>query len=312
MKKIALLMFTFISFLFADNYSTPFRKSGTIKMQTLVGEAAINNVLTAYFAGSHKISIAGNDDVLLEINKLGIDIQGKNEVVLGFDMKVNDHVIEGAIPIQGAFLVQQTKKAYVILMNLGDAIEDILTTHGVSTQSVKSAIKSFFSPFEETTVELWRQTYGALLDNYFNKLEKKYDLSVTKDPQIELLIGNEPNSIAVHLEMELESEKQYFILKDWMQTDGWFRDPQTFNIISNKPFRLLKIRFQIMPNHSLLPIVELCKGVSSEYNVSFDIYEACSESVKRIKDSIKNRDFKIDITVKTAQGGIITIEKELK
>lgn len=283
MKKIVLLTFIFVSLLFADDYKTPSRESGTIKMQTLVGEAAINNVLTAYFAGSHKISIAGHDEVILVVNKFGIDIQGKNEIVLGFDMKVNDNVIEGAIPIQGTFLVRQTKNAYVVLMNLGDAIENILTAHGVSTQPVKSAIKSFFSPFEETMVELWRQTYGALLDNYFNKLEKKYDLSVTKDPQIELLIGDEPNSLAVNLEMELESEKQTFILKD-------------FKLVSNKEFEIIEINFDGFD-------IKCLGATSDDYNQVDLKYCPCFYNPQKMPSN--HPIFKI----RTKHGGIISIMK---
>lgn len=284
MKKIVLLITIFVSFLFADDYTTPSKKSGTIIMQTLVGEAAINNVLTAYFAGSHKISIAGHDDVILEVNKLGIDIQGKNEVVLGFNLKVNDEVIEGAIPIPEAFLVRQTKNAYVVLMNLGDAIENILTAHGVSTQSVKSAIISFFSPFEGTMVELWRQTYGALLDNYFNNLEKKYDLIVTKSPQIKLLIGNEPNSIVINLAMILESEKQTFILKD-------------FKLISNKKFEIIEIDMNAFNRK--------CPGATSDDNNQVDLKTSCPYFYKPQQLPSNSLIFKI----RTKHGGIISIIK---
>lgn len=291
MRKIALLIFIFTSSLFADAYSTPSRESGTIKMQTLVGEAAINNVLTAYFAGSHKISIPGHNDVSLVVNKLGVDVQGKNEIVFGYDMEIDNNAIKGAIPIQGAFLIRQTSNAYVIFMNLGDVIEEVLTDYGISSQSIKSAIKSFFSPFEETMVEIWRQTYGALLDNYFNKLEKNYDLIVTKNPQIDLLIGDEPNSIAVNLEMELESEKQTFIVKD-------------FKLVSNKKFEIIEM---VMDAFNSSYGSRKCIGGTSNENNQIDLKKLCPYFYDLQQLLTPFVGFKI----RTKHGGIITIIKNI-
>ena len=130
----------------------------------------------------------------------------------------------------------------------------------------------------------WRQTYGALLDNYFNKLEKKYDLIVTKDPQIELLIGDEPNSLAVNLEMELESEKQTFILKD-------------FKLVSNKEFEIIEINFDGFNIK--------CLGTTSDDNNQVDLKTSCPYFYKPQQLPSNALIFKI----RTKHGGIISIIK---
>lgn len=57
MKRILCILLIYSHFLFGADYFKPERISLPIKMQTLVGETAINNVLMSYFSGSHEIAV---------------------------------------------------------------------------------------------------------------------------------------------------------------------------------------------------------------------------------------------------------------
>ena len=235
----------------------------------------------ARFGGRHALSVAGQDNIILFVNKLGIDIQGKDEVVFGFDLEIGNNIVKGDIPVRGAFSIRQLADAYVVLMNLNDVLEDVLTGYGINSLPIKSAVKTFFSS-ADGKIELWRQKFGALLDNYFNNLEKKYDLFVADEPNIELLIGDKPDNIAINLEMVIKSEKQYFWVDNMI-------------LSSNKKFELMDIVKKTSTGSSK----PLCMNLSSDDNNQVNLKNSCS---------IKSNDLYL-LRIKTKHGGIINFLK---
>ena len=315
MKRILCILLIYSHFLFGADYFKPERTSLPIKMQTLVGETAINNVLMSYFSGSHKIAVDNIGNLVLTVNNVGIDIRGKDDVVFGYDLvlasdfqselsNIAGGVIRGEMPIRGAISLLELKEAYVIVMDLSEVVGKILEQYHITNSPIVSLLKSFFSP-SKGMVELWRQEYSTLLDAYVNKLEKPLDLSIV-EKELDFSIGEIEDNIALDLKLQLESERQYF----WI--DGLVKNSEVLNICSNKDFKLLKSTFQIMPNYSLVPIVEKCKGENNEYRQCFNLYDFCQEDLFRITQSINAGDFAIGVTVKTKQGGIVTVDGEVR
>lgn len=315
MKRILWIFLICSHFLFGADYGKQERSSLSVEMRTLVGETAINNVLMSYFSGTHEIVVKNVGTIVLTVNNLGIDIRGKDDVVFGYDLLLASdfqselsHIAGGAIrgemPIRGAISLQELKDAYVVVMNLNEVMEKILEQFHVANLPIVSSLKTFFSP-PNGTVELWRQKYSTLLDAYVNKLEKPLDLAIA-EKELTFSIGEIEDNIAVDLKLQLESERQYF----WI--DGLVKNSNVLNICSNKDFKLSKITFQIMPNHSLVPIVEKCKGENNEYRQCFNLYDFCKEDLFRMTQSINAGDFAIGVTVKTKQGGIVTVDGEVR
>lgn len=314
MRILCTLLICF-HFLFGADYYKPKKSSLSVKMQTLVGETAINNVLTSYFSGTHEVDVERLGTIALTVNNLGIDIHGKDDVVFGYDLvlasdfqselsNITGGVIKGEMPIRGAISLLELKEAYVIAMNLSEIMGKILDQYHITNPLIVSPLKTFFSP-SNGMVELWRQEYSTLLDAYVNKLEKPLDLSIV-EKELDFSIGEIEDNIALDLKLQLESERQYF----WI--DGLVKNSDVLNICSNKDFKLLKSTFQIMPNYSLVPIVEKCKGENNEYRQCFNLYDFCQEDLFRITQSINAGDFAIGVTVKTKQGGIVTVDGEVR
>lgn len=315
MKRILCILLICSHFLFGADYFKPERISLPIKMQTLVGETAINNVLMSYFSGSHEIAVDNIGNLVLTVNNVGIDIRGKDDVVFGYDLVLAPNflselsdiaggVIRGEMPIRGAVSLQELKDAYVVVMDLSEVVGKILEQYHITNSPIVSSLKSFFSP-SKGMVELWRQKYSTLLDAYVNKLEKNLDLAIV-EKELALSIGEIEDNISLDLKLRLESERQYF----WI--DGLVKNSDVLNICSNKDFKLLKSTFQIMPNHSLAPIVERCKGENNDYQQCFDLRNLCKEDLYRITHSINANDFTIGVTVRTKQGGIVTVDGEVR
>lgn len=219
MKRILWTFLICSQFLFGADYSKPEKSSHSVKMQTLVGETAINNVLMSYFSGTHEITVEKIGSIVLTVNNLGIDIRGKDDVVFGYDLVLASnfqselsHIAGGAIrgemPIRGAISLLELKDAFAVVMNLGDVIDKILEQHHVTDFPIVSSLKSFFSP-SNGGVELWRQKYSTLLDAYVNKLEKPLDLSVA-EKELTFSVGEVEDNVALDLTLLMESEKQHF------------------------------------------------------------------------------------------------------
>lgn len=261
----------------------------------VIAEQALYTKLQRQYKGLEKSCIKAREYI-----QLSQDLAEWKRVLAGDLFRMS----RGEMPIRGAISLQELKDAYVVVMNLNEVVGKILEQFHVTNLPIVSSLKTFFSP-SNGTVELWRQKCSTLLDVYVNKLEKNLDLSIA-GKELTFSIGEIEDNIAVDLKLQLESERQCF----WI--DGLVKNSDVLNICSNKDFKLSKITFQIMPNHSLVPIVEKCKGENNEYRQCFNLYDFCKEDLFRMTQSINAGDFAIGVTVKTKQGGIVTVDGEVR
>lgn len=315
MKNFILTLLLFIGFIFGSDYEQEEIKTATVKMQTLVGETAINNVLMSYFAGKHEIPIKDLGNITLIVNDIGIDIQKKNEMVFGFDMvltsdfqseisNITNGLIKGHINIDGAISIQELKNAYIFLLDLNEAIETILFKYGISDTEIVLAIKKFFSNVDNK-IELWKQEYSTLLNTYANKGAELLDITIVDTPKLILSVGEISDNISVDLELKIQSEKQYFKLNTAN------KDLKNLQISSNKEFKLLEINFLLISNLFQTPVTKSCKNKSLEYALKFDFYKACFENDEILQSNILASYSVLQLKIKTKYGGIITIHKEL-
>lgn len=162
-KRVLLAIAATVAVLFASDYEREQSKLVSVKMQTRVGEAAINNVLMSYFGGKHDILVKDRGSIGLDIKDIGIDIQENSEIVFGYDMTItydfepdmSNIRINGNIPIKGAIstkvvkqaaddVAEKTENAIAVLLDLNRAIEEMLVKHGIDETPVIFAIKNFF------------------------------------------------------------------------------------------------------------------------------------------------------------------------
>lgn len=311
MKRILCILLICSHFLFGADYFKPERISLPIKMQTLVGETAINNVLMSYFSGTHEIDVDNIGTIVLTVNNIGIDIRGKDDVFFGYDLILASNflselsdiaggAIRGEIPIQGAVSLRELQDAYVIVMNLGEVVDKILEHYHVTNVSIVSSLKNFFSQ-TNGAVELWKQKYSTLLDAYVNKLEKPLDL-VIAEKELTLSIGEVEDNISLDLKLLLESEKQYF----WIEKNDVDKLDVTIN--SNKNFQGLTL-FLIYNDYSptnFTGFIE-CPRLSEKSIRTVNLKDVCDDF-----SNISAKTIKMFFKLKTKHGGILQLEKTLK
>lgn len=249
-----LILVFFVGTLFAKDDGNEQSKAFPIKMQTRVGEAAINNVLMTYFGGSHEILVKDKGSIELIIKNMGIDIQKNKEVVFGYDMTIvytfmpekSEIHLGGNISIKGAISLKTVKRtienavdkvesAVVVLLDLNRTVEVVLNKHGITNVPVMMAIKEFFARKKlliDDKIELWHQDYSSLLNAYVNKAETVLDLKIT-DMNLSLVLVED--NVVVNYEADIQSEKQYF----WI--DGKYSDYVNMKIKSNKEFQLINV-----------------------------------------------------------------------
>ena len=325
-KKVLLTIASTVAVLFASDYEKEQSKLVSVKMQTRVGEAAINNILMSYFGGKHDILVKDKGSIGLDIKDIGIDIQENSEIVFGYDMTIAYDFepdkpnirLNGNFPIKGAIstkvvkqaaedVAEKTENAIAVLLDLNRAIEEMLVKHGIDETPIISAIKKFFEKKEKQVdgkIALWRQNCSTLVNAYVDKTENVLDLKIL-DVKLNLTLNDD--SVIIDFEAKVQSEKQFFRL------EGWVENPDKLHIVSNKEFQITKINYRLWPNRSMVigSVLRSCKNIPLEIKKDFDLYEICEEEPTSIKYSIEQRDFSMDITVKTKHGGIITIEKML-
>ena len=328
-KKLLFFVMFFVAILWAedDDNNNLGIKSAVVKLQTQVGETAVNNVLNAYFAGKHVISIKdkGNINITLNGNKFGIDIQENDDVVFGYDLTITSdfqsslsHIsgghINGELNINGAIsaktvkrtienAVEKTKNAVVVLLDINSIIEKILNKHGIKEVPIMSAIKDFFVKKEsqiDGKIELWRQDYSTLLNTYVNKIEDNFDLKIT-DMKLGLALEND--NIVVNLEAEIQSQKQYFLI------DGDYSGYEKMSLYSNKEFQVLEACLvndlhKVGKQPCVLALVK-CSNLPEERNISYNIGELCGPAPKAAYLFGFFR-------VKTKYGGIILFSRRIK
>lgn len=311
MKRILWIFLICSHFLFGADYGKPERSSLSVEMRTLVGETAINNVLMSYFSGTHEIVVKNVGTIVLTVNNLGIDIRGKDDVVFGYDLLLASdfqselsHIAGGAIrgemPIRGAISLQELKDAYVVVMNLNEVMGKILEQFHVTNLPIVSSLKTFFSP-SNGSVELWRQKYSTLLDVYVNKLEKNLDLSIA-GKELAFSIGEIEDNIALDLELQLESERQYF----WIEKNDVNKLDITVN--SNKDFQGLTL-FLIYNGYAPAGpggAIE-CSRLPEKVVRTVNLKDVCDDF-----SNIPAKELKMFFSLKAKHGGILQLEKTLK
>lgn len=330
-KKLLFFVIFFAAVLWADDNSDPGIKSAVIKLQTQVGETAVNNVLNAYFAGKHVIPVKdkGNINITLNGDKFGIDIQENDDVVFGYDMtiaadfqfslmsgeRINGKLsINGEMNVSGAIsaktvkqtidnVVEQSKNVIVVLLDLNGIIEKILNKHGIKEVPVVSAIKDFFLKKEmlvEGKIELWRQDYSSLLNDYINKVEDKFDLKII-DMDLGLILEND--NIVINIEAEIQSEKQNFML------DGDYRDYAKITFSSNKEFEVIEACLvndlhKVGQKPCELAIAK-CSNIPKGKHFFYNIKDMCGDDPKTAYLFAYFR-------VRTKYGGILLFWRRLK
>ncbi len=328
-KKLLFFVMFFVAILWAedDDNNNLGIKSAVVKLQTQVGETAVNNVLNAYFAGKHVISIKdkGNINITLNGDKFGIDIQKNDDVVFGYDLTITSdfqsslsHIsggrINGELNINGAIsaktvkrtienAVEKTKNAVVVLLDINSIIEKILNKHGIKEVPIMSAIKDFFVKKEsqiDGKIELWRQDYSTLLNTYVNKIEDNFDLKIT-DMKLGLALEND--NIVVTFEAVVQSEKQRFML------DGDYRDYAKITFSSNKEFEIIEACLvddihKVGHNPCAFALVK-CSNIPKEKHFLYNLKDICGDDPKAAYLFAYFR-------VKTKYGGILLFWRRLK
>ena len=302
-------------------------KSVVVKLQTQVGETAVNNVLNAYFAGKHVIHIKdkGNVNITLNGDKFGIDIQENDDVVFGYDLTITSDFqsslsqisggrINGELNINGAIsaktvkrtienAVEKTKNAVVVLLDVNSIIEKILNKHGIKEVPIMSAIKDFFVKKEsqiDGKMELWRQDYSSLLNTYVNKVEDNFDLKIT-DMKLGLALEND--NIVINFEVVVQSEKQRF----WFE--GEFSDYANMTLKSNKEFQLIELDMVYDMAHGVTKPKEFSLVNCKETNVrtkSLNFKEICGVPRKNVPALMGF------FRLRCKYGGIISFWKRIK
>lgn len=315
-KKIVIMIVISIALIWAADYDKAEKKSASIKIQTRVGEAAINNVIMSYFAGKHEIPVDGMGNITLVVNKLGIDIQGEDKIALGYDMMItsdflseisnmSNGLIKGEVPFKDVIMVRESdlNDAYVAVMSIEKTLDIIFALAGIKNNAVTGSIKKFFSNINGE-IELWKQEYGALLKKYVNKSEQILDIAV-KNVEMSYSVGKIEDNVEINLEMNLESEKQYF----WIE--GEYSDYENMTFNSNKEFqgRESKLSYGVKtgrPPREFFKSIE-CENIPAGKIFSFNIKDACGDKPQRLISSMKT-----NFRVQTKHGGILVIRRNLK
>jgi len=314
MKKILWIVLLFETVLFAEDYGKLLDTSSTVKMQTLIGETAINNVLNAYFVGKHEIPVNGLGTVTVTVNNLGIDIQGKDDVVFGYDLtiasdfsseisNVTGGLMKGSIPFKDAFSVQEVQNAYVTFMSLNKTIDAILVSYGIKNNSVSTAIKKVFET-SDGMIELWRQEYSSLISASLKDAASSLDLSLVSR-NLTYSVGGMADYIVIDLELNIKSNQQYF----WIEGD-FINSDKTF-LASNKEFQALDISFSSMDEY-LVGYRNSCPDYPKSDAKQIDLTEACSNDVEKIKGAVAFKSFHIYFLVKTKHGGILSFSRDIE
>ena len=329
-KKLLFFVMFFAAVLWAqDDDNNLGVKSAVIKLQTQVGETAVNNVLKAYFVGKYVVPVKdkGNINITLNGDKFGIDIQENDDVVFGYDLTITSDFqsslsqisggrINGELNINGAIsaktvkrtienAVEKTKNAVVVLLDLNSVVEKILNKHGIKEVPIMSAIKDFFVKKEsqiDGKIELWRQDYSTLLNAYVNKVENNFDLRIT-DMNLGLALEND--NIVVNFEVVIQSERQRF----WFE--GEFSDYANMTLKSNKEFQVLEACLvndlhKIGADICALALMK-CSNVPEDRKIlyNYNIRELCGTPPKTAYLYGYFR-------VKTQHGGILLFSRRIK
>lgn len=269
-------------------------KSGTVKMQTRIGETAINNVLDTYFAKTYEIPVKGMGNISLKVNSFGVDIQGKNAVAVGYDMvitsdflsqisNISHGLIKGEIPYKDAIMVRESdlKDAYVTVMGITNTLDAILSLAGITDNVITSSIKNALSN-AKGEIELWRQQYSLLLEGYMKSAASNFDIEI-KDVDLSYSVGDVADNVVITLKLDIESEKQHF----WVGTVGSDKI-----LYSNKGFRMLSGSYA-----GMLPL-GFCAESPKELTTAYNLTKGCAS------DLVPYGTFRI----KAKHGGIITLK----
>lgn len=315
-KKIVMTIAISIAIIWAADYDKAEKKSASIKIQTRVGEVAINNVIMSYFAGKHEIPVDGLGNITLVVKSMGIDIQGEDKIAFGYDMtitsdflseisNISNGLIKGEIPFKDVIIVRESSlnDAYVTVMSIGKTLDAIFSLAGITNNSITSTIKKFFSNIDGE-IELWKQEYGVLLNSYVSKSEQLLDISV-KNVEMSYSIGKVEDNVEINIKMDLESEKQYF----WI--DGEYSDNENMTFNSNKEFwgRESKLLYGVKTGHPPIEVFRSieCENIPAGKIFSFNIKDACGDKPQRLISSMKT-----NFRVQTKHGGILIIRRNLK
>ena len=308
MKKILWIVLLFETVLFAEDYGKLLDTSSTVKMQTLIGETAINNVLNAYFVGKHEIPVNGLGTVTVTVNNLGIDIQGKDDVVFGYDLtiasdfsseisNITGGLMKGSIPFKDAFSVQEVQNAYVTFMSLNKTLDAILVSYGIKSNSVSTAIKKVFET-SDGMIELWRQEYSSLISASLKDAASSLDLSLVSR-NLTYSVGGIDDYIVIDLELNIKSNQQYF----WIE--GNFINSDKTILASNKEFKVLEITYSAMEDFPI-GYLSSCTIYPKSNVKQIDLYEACSNDMESLIAALKYGNIYLHIRLQTKHGGIVS------
>lgn len=300
------------SVLLAEDFNKPQETTTTFKMQTRIGETAINNILMAYFGGNHEFHVENLGDISLKVNDIGIDIQGENQIAFGYDLILSVNIpseklsfsersLKGAFQVQGAISVQDIQNSYVAWMNFGEIVNFILTENQIDSKFIAKTLESFFST-QNGLVELWKQTYSSLLRNSLISAASSFDSELI-NRKMSYSIGKIDDMISIDLEVELKSKLQYF----WTEEDAM---QEKFFLISNKNFKVLSISFYAMGDF-MIGYRNSCQEYPNMELQKIDVYEACENDIEKLKAALEFGSVTVYIRVKTKHGGILLLTREI-
>ena len=292
MKKIILIFLSFVSIAFSVDFESSVEKNGLVRIQSDIGEAAINKALMYKLAKSYDVNIPNLGPMKITVNKIGVDIQGKDMVVLGYDLKFDvdiSSVLPEAIrqPLVGEinYVDQITVRAdvseLVTTVNFDKTIDALVASLnlGFLETPIKNQLKNIFKP-----VDICSQKYGEMLTSYVKnaangKLEQ-FDMYM-KNFNYKVIVGEKDNYVSIYLYAFIASKNQTFSF------DG-------ATLSSNKEFSIEKITYvpyipfgeQKSCNLPSVPTGDDGKPVFPEmipYKTrvmveSYNLKEACNES----------------------------------
>lgn len=214
-----------------------------VKVQTNIGEAAINKILNHKLAKSYDVVIPNFGPLKITINNIGIDVQGKDKVVFGYEFQLDYNFVSG-LPKELAGKVFLGEKRFSdeitvktdalkikTIINFDNTIDAVLDQYdfGPLKAPIKNEFKKIFAP-----VDISVQKYSTIMKTFLKeasteKLEK-FDMYV-KSYYVDVAVGDVVDNVSVYFVANIASKNQTFSFEKGV-------------LSSNKEFNIRKIRFK--------------------------------------------------------------------
>ena len=193
-----------------------------VKVQSNIGEAAINKILNHKLAKSYDVVIPNFGPLKITINNIGIDVQGKDKVVFGYEFQLDYNFVSG-LPKELAGKVFLGEKRFSdeitvktdalkikTIINFDNTIDAVLDQYdfGPLKTPIKNEFKKIFAP-----VDICVQEYSTIMKAYLERVSteklEKFDMYV-KSYYVNVAVGDVVDNISVSFVANIASNNQTF------------------------------------------------------------------------------------------------------